>query len=112
MILDTRLANDIAGLVQDISLLLLFTEFVLALELLARDGARISQHVAREGAVRVVSFGAFGDRYSGESGSMLLDIRNGRTSNIRGYRVRALSTLGVVLDLSKHRHIGHTQDIR
>ena len=43
---------------------------------------------------------------------MLLNIGDGGATHIRGNGVQALRAFGIVLDIAKHRNVGHAQHVR
>ena len=70
-----------------------------------------SNDVARERAVRISALGALGDVDAGEQVDVLLDVGDCGAPHIGGNGMRALRTLGVVLDVAQDGHIGHAEHV-
>ena len=96
--LDTRLANDVAGLVLDIVRrgLAVLLALILSSELVAGNGTGVAKHVARKRSIRVNALGALVDMDIGELGRMLLDVGDRRQANVRCNGMQALRALRVV----------------
>ena len=85
---------------------------VLRLELLGGNGAGIAQDVAGGLAIRILTLGALGNLHARELAGVLLNIGDGGATHVRGNGMQTLRALGIVLDIAKHRYIGHAQHVR
>ena len=109
------LAHDIARLVGNLTsraVVVARRLLTLRLELLGGNGAGIAQDVAGGLAIRILTLGALGNLHAGELAGVLLNIGDGGATHVRGNGMQTLRALGIVLDIAKHRYIGHAQHVR